>query len=386
MRPRSEAKRSWHSAVTASSSPSYTTLSSSIHSASSSGLSSCAASTRQVARARPSAAYQRFRHAAGELGLEPSSTLMQLERDIVRGSLARFTPNTPHRAAIDLRVAGAAGPATFGRQAELASVRSLFDSERVVTVVGPGGVGKTHLALQLVETLHSDVAVVPLSPVTDLDGAVAVLARSLDLRSTSGDLFDDCLQLLQHDERVLVIDNCEHVLDAARDLVGGLVAGCARLRVLTTSRERLGLPVEFVFRLAPLPVPPAEALETADVSSASSVSSVSSVSLFVDRARRVRPDFAPGAGQLATIVDIVRRASTACRWASSWRRDGLPSWGSRIWRSVSTERSICSRVAGRTAQRVTAHCAPPWSGPTSSSMKTNVGCSAPCRCSPTGST
>jgi predicted ATPase/class 3 adenylate cyclase len=199
----------------------------------------------------------------------------------------------------EVRAVLAIGPVTFGRQAELATVQELLNAERLVTVVGPGGVGKTHLALRLTEDFDGPVVVVPLSPVTDLNGALAALAHALDLRSTTGDLLDDCLRLLQREERTLVIDNCEHVLDAARDLVAALVAGCPRLRVLTTSRERLGLPVECVFRLAPLPVPPADG--------AGDVVAVSSVSLFIDRARRVRPDFAPGAGHLATIADIVRR-------------------------------------------------------------------------------
>ena len=245
--------------------------------------------------------YQQFRHIAGELGLEPSAALVRVERDIACGSLARSTPSMLQRSGsvIDVRAALAVSPVTFGRKAELAHVRSLLDSERLVTVVGPGGVGKTHLALRLAEGVDSHVVVVPLASVTDVNGVLAVLARSLDLRSTAGDLLDDCLRLLQHGEHMLVIDNCEHVLDAARDVVAALIAGCPRLRVLTTSRERLGLPVEYVFRLAPLPVPPAGV--------ASDGVGMSSVSLFLDRARRVRPDFAPGAGHLATIGDIVRR-------------------------------------------------------------------------------
>jgi predicted ATPase/DNA-binding SARP family transcriptional activator len=246
-------------------------------------------------------AYQQFRrHLAAELGLEPSPGLVRLERDIACGSLALPAPTTPLRSetVVDVRALLAVDPVTFGRDDELASLGELLDVERFVTVVGPAGVGKTHLAMGLIEGFDSGVAVVPLSPVSDLNGALAVLAHSLDLRSTSGDLLEDCLRLLQHGARLLVIDNCEHVLDAARDLVAALLAGCPRLRVLTTSRERLGLPVEHVFRLAPLPVPSAEG--------ANAVVDVSSVSLFVDRARRVRPDFAPGAGQLATIGDIVR--------------------------------------------------------------------------------
>ena len=172
--------------------------------------------------------YQQFRHITGELGLEPSSTLVRLERDIACGSLARPAPVMPQRSesVIDVRAAFALSPVTFGRAAELASVRSLLDVHRLVTVVGPGGVGKTHLALRLAEGFDSHVAVVPLASVADVNGALAVLARSLDLRATIGDLLDDCLRLLQHDDHTLVIDNCEHVLDTARDLVAALVGGC----------------------------------------------------------------------------------------------------------------------------------------------------------------
>ena len=84
--------------------------------------------------------YQQFRHIAGELGLEPSAALVRVERDIACGSLARSAPSMLQRSGsvIDVRAALAVSPVTFGRKAELAHVRSLLDSERLVTVVGPG--------------------------------------------------------------------------------------------------------------------------------------------------------------------------------------------------------------------------------------------------------
>ena len=248
-------------------------------------------------------AYQKFRqYLVTELGLEPSPALMNLEREIAFGSLTpSASPLVPEssRVVIDVRASLTFDSVTFGRDAELRNLRELLDAERLVSVVGPAGVGKTHLALRLVEGLDQRVTVVPLAPLADLKGAVAALVRSLDLRSTTGDLLDDCMRLLNIGEQALVLDNCEHILDIARDLVAALLAGCPHLRVLTTSRERLGLPVEHVFRLAPLSVP--------TIDGETDIAGVSSVSLFVERARRARPDFAPDARHLATIADIVRR-------------------------------------------------------------------------------
>ena len=187
----------------------------------------------------------------------------------------------------------------------MAALNNLIERERLVTLVGPGGVGKTRLALELAHhaSLNGrDVIVVPLAPVLDDAGVVAVLARTLDLRSTSGDLLEDCVHLVAGRAVLLVLDTCEHLLSPVRDVVSALLGSCPHLAILATSRERLSLPFERLFPVQPLPVP----APGADTSGAASIA------LFLDRARRVQANFEPTAAELDTVADVVRRV------------DGLP--------------------------------------------------------------
>ncbi|WP_408004784.1 ATP-binding protein, partial [Pseudonocardia lacus] len=145
--------------------------------------------------------------------------------------------------------------------------------------------------------------VLPLAPVTDPAGVPHALAAALGLTGTRGDVLAACAAVLGDRPGLLVVDNCEHLLDAARDTVGVLLAACPRLAVLTTSREPLGLPAEHTFRLAPLPLPGADDGRAAPAD----VARVPSVALFLERADRVRPGAATTPDQLAVVADIVRR-------------------------------------------------------------------------------
>ncbi|GAA0949240.1 BTAD domain-containing putative transcriptional regulator [Pseudonocardia zijingensis] len=228
------------------------------------------------------------RRLADETGLDPTPALDELERAIAGGTAGP----APARAEAPVR------PATrlIGRAEEVVALRRLLDVERLVTVVGPGGVGKTRVALEVAG--RSDGAtVLLLAPVTDPAAIPHALAAALNLNVARGDVLDACVAVLAHRTGVLVIDNCEHLLDAVRDVVEVVLAGCPGLTVLATSRERLGLAAEYAFRLAPLPVPGADGDPT----------QVPSVAVFLDRARRARPGAAPAPAQLRTVADIVRR-------------------------------------------------------------------------------
>ncbi len=263
-------------------------------------------------------AYQRLRRRlAEELGLEPSSALSDLEHDILSHapSLAGVQCDPPVRAArvevvrqarvvvvddVDARSsAGTLG--LVGRDLELADLGHLLGRARLVTLLGPGGVGKTHLAraAAAMEQSRRRLTVVPLATLTDHAGIVDLLAQRLYLRSGEGDLLGSCVELLRADERLLVFDNCEHLLSAVRDVVAELLDACPDLSVLTTSRERLGLPVEQTYRLQPLAVPASD--------DATDLGSVPSVALFVVLAQRIRPEFSIDPAQLVTIAGIVRR-------------------------------------------------------------------------------
>ncbi len=188
-----------------------------------------------------------YRHRlADETGLDPSPALGELERDIAGG--AAGPAPTPARAP--------ARPTTrlIGREAQVAALHRLLATERLVTLVGPGGVGKTRVALEVAAPDGTDVVLL-LAPVTDPTALPHALAAALNLHVVQGDVLAACVAVLGDRPGLLVVDNCEHLLDAVRDAVEVVLSSCPRLTVLATSREPLGLAAEHTFRLAPLPLP-----------------------------------------------------------------------------------------------------------------------------------
>jgi predicted ATPase/DNA-binding SARP family transcriptional activator len=228
------------------------------------------------------------RRLADETGLDPSPAVGELERDIAGGA-AGPPP---------IRRQTATRPSTrlIGRESEVAALHRLIADERLVTVVGPGGVGKTRVALE-VAGRGDATTVLLLAPVTEPAGIQHALASALNLNVVRGDVLTACIAVLADRPGLLVIDNCEHLLDAVRDTVEAILADCPQVKVLTTSRERLGLVAEYVYRLAPLPLPRSD----------QDLPQAPSVAVFLDRAARVRPGPPPSGVELRTIADIVRR-------------------------------------------------------------------------------
>jgi predicted ATPase/DNA-binding SARP family transcriptional activator len=189
----------------------------------------------------------------------------------------------------------APGDRFVGRRDELAAVAAALDGHRLVTVVGPGGVGKTRLSLELVDGLDvgRPATVVELHQISRPDDVPVTVATAfgLEARTTAARRPVDAVgELIGGASAVLVLDNCEHVRTAARDLAVALLARCSGLRILATSRQRLGLPGEKVVRLGPLPA-------------------ADQVELFCDRAALLRADFAATdqvravAGQICAAID-----------------------------------------------------------------------------------
>lgn len=194
--------------------------------------------------------------------------------------------------------AGVLGPVVVGRRAELAAVSSLLGERRLVTLVGSAGIGKTTLALAVAAGLGGEVAVstVLLAPLGDgaLVASAVASAVGADPRRGS-DPVDAAAQVIGTSRWLLVADNCEHVLDAAAEVVDQLLARCPNLRVLATSRERLDITGEQVWPVPSLSMTgPDGAVGDA-------------VELFVERARALLPGFVTDQRTLDVVGEVCRR-------------------------------------------------------------------------------
>lgn len=211
------------------------------------------------------AAYEAHRaRLAEEWGADPGPRVRRAHLRALRGEPARGAAGAPP------------APLTsfVGREAELVRLRERLAGHRIVTLTGPGGVGKSRLAAEAARTTPDmRVRTVSLTPVTAAQDVPHATARALGLRPSRSPA-DTLADALGTAETLLVLDGCEHVIDAAARLAADLAARCPGLRVLATSREPLGVAGE-----ARLPVPPL-APEAAD-------------RLFTDRARAADPDFSP---------------------------------------------------------------------------------------------
>ena len=187
----------------------------------------------------------------------------------------------------------------YGRAEDLLAVGDLLRKHALVSIVGAGGIGKTRMAQVLAaaapEHFNGGMWWVELSQVSD--GAAVPAAIGQVLRVSGSDerpVLQTVSALLRHGRALLVLDNCEQVLDSAADSVRALLADVPDLRVMVTSQEPLRLPAEQVYRLSGL-------------ASESATETPAAVALFVARARAADPRLQPTSAQLVTIADICRR-------------------------------------------------------------------------------
>ncbi|MGZ8744175.1 MAG: BTAD domain-containing putative transcriptional regulator [Nocardioides sp.] len=240
------------------------------------------------------AAAQLFRRRlADETGLDPTAALAELEQQVAAGSV--------QRASLGRRVARPDGP-MVGRQHDREEVVRLLGAHSVVTLTGPGGVGKTRLALDIAadSSALGEAVVVPLAVVDRADRVCQAVASDLGLRTTGEARPAQVAAALADRELLLVLDNCEHVVEACRELAVALRRDAAGVRVLATSRVTLQVPDEYVVRLQPLPVP-------RDATDLAALRRQPGVRAFLEHARRRGTDFELTEEEAPDLVEVLRR-------------------------------------------------------------------------------
>ncbi len=196
----------------------------------------------------------------------------------------------------------------IGRDAEMAAARTQLASSRLLTVTGMGGSGKTRLALQAaadaLEDYPDGVWLVELAALSDPELVVQEVAGVLGVREEAEKkLLQTLRDTLRPQAALLILDNCEHVVDAAARLVDALLKSCPKLSVLATSREALGIGGEAVLPLPPLSMP---ALGTA-AATPEALAECEAVRFFVERATAALPTFRFSAGNAAAVASVCAR-------------------------------------------------------------------------------
>ncbi len=191
-----------------------------------------------------------------------------------------------------------------GRGESIDELSRLVLAQRIVTLTGTGGVGKTRLSLAVAAAAASEffdgVWFVELAPVADTAGVARATAAALGVAATVGVDATGLIEYLSGRRLVLVMDNCEHVLDAAADLVDAVVTAAPEVHVIVTSREPLGVDGEVVRRVRSLAVPD-------DDTDPAAVAASDAVRIFVERASAADGDFALDDSNRAAVVEICRK-------------------------------------------------------------------------------
>jgi predicted ATPase/DNA-binding winged helix-turn-helix (wHTH) protein len=211
----------------------------------------------------------------------------------------------PMRSPSELTNLPAAASELLGRASAMQQLRDLLSAYRVVTLTGPGGIGKTKLALEvargLVPSFQGDVRLVELVSLSDPDLVPTAVAGVLDLK-LGGDRIsaDSVARAIGAQRLLLVLDNCEQVVDAAAKLAEAIMRMCPRTTVLTTSREILKIEGECVYRVPPLDVP-------SQYEEPGNILDHSAVQVFIATTKALQLDFSPKGENLQVIAAICRR-------------------------------------------------------------------------------
>lgn len=266
--------------------------------------------TAQGRQAEALAVYERTRGAlADSLGADPGGALRERHLRLLRPGRRDPAADGP-----PVRAGSLPAPLTsfVGRGDDLTRIATLLASGRLVTVLGPGGAGKTRLAVEAARGHRHEYRdgawLIDLTPVTEPARVGAAVLTGIGLRGgalaeartrVEGDELDVVVDALGGRQTLLLVDNCEHLIDTVAHLVAGLLAHCPGLSVLATSREPLAIDGEALVPLGPLALPgPDDGVEAAH--------RTASVRLFAERAAAVRPGFTVDESTLGEVRHVVR--------------------------------------------------------------------------------
>lgn len=195
----------------------------------------------------------------------------------------------------------------IGRETEIAEVRKLLSSNRLVTLTGVGGTGKTRLSLQIASTLLDDypegVWFIELAPLAHPELVAQTIATTLQLHESSERTAEQTVrEFLAARQVLLLLDNCEHLIQICADLTSGWLQHCPGLKILATSREPLGIAGEIIRRVPSFSIP-----QDLNAMSYAALAQVESVRFFVERAQSVQPNFSLTPANVSDVAKICTR-------------------------------------------------------------------------------
>jgi predicted ATPase/DNA-binding SARP family transcriptional activator len=260
-------------------------------------------------------------HLRNELNTEPDPETINVYEQIRQRAKERAMQSRPPMSlAPSHPPSGSRQPSTIphaltslvGREQELREIKARLSAARLVTLTGAGGVGKTRLAIQAVHEISGEfvdgAVFVDLAPISDPNLVAQTVASNLDIREEPGQSLAETLaHLLVEKQLLLVLDNCEHLLNACAHLVASLLMRCPELRILATSRQSLGVTGEVDWRVPSLSLPKAGGAITDLENAFQEAVESGAVRLFAERAAAARADFVLSRQSAPRVAEICRR-------------------------------------------------------------------------------